>query len=190
MFLGSMASASHSNELTESCSGCHGDKGVSQWSDMPTIAGQAEFYQSEQLFAYRDKARPCAEAEYRQGDTTRPPTDMCRIAGALSDDQIEELSKAYAALPFVPAKQEFDASLAVTGKAIHEEHCDRCHTEGGTNVEDEAGMLGGQWMSYLEATFAEYAAGKREQPEKMEEKLKLLGDADVKALVHYYASQQ
>jgi hypothetical protein len=24
----------------------------------------------------------------------------------------------------------------------------------------------------------------------MEEKLKLLGDADVKALVHYYASQQ
>jgi sulfide dehydrogenase cytochrome subunit len=45
-------------------------------------------------------------------------------------------------------------------------------------------------MSYLEATFAEYAAGKREQPEKMEEKLKLAGDADVKALVHYYASQQ
>jgi sulfide dehydrogenase cytochrome subunit len=185
-----MAGASHANELIESCSGCHGDKGVSRWNDMPTIAGQAEFYQSEQLFIYREKARPCAETEYRQGDTTRPPSDMCRIAEDLSDDQIEGLAKAYAELPFVPARQEFDPALAAAGEAIHEKHCDRCHTEGGTNVEDEAGMLGGQWMGYLETTFAEYAAGEREQPEKMEEKLKLLSDADVKALVHYYASQQ
>ena len=91
--------------------------------------------------------------------------------------------------PGYPAK-EFDAALASAGEAIHNEHCDRCHSDGGTNVEDEAGMLGGQWMPYLEATFAEYAAGEREQPAKMKEKMDKLAGDDVKSLLHYYASQQ
>ena len=40
--------------------------------------------------------------------------------------------------------QEFDADLAAAGKAIHDKDCDRCHSDEGTNPEDEAGMLGGQ----------------------------------------------
>jgi sulfide dehydrogenase cytochrome subunit len=103
---------------------------------------------------------------------------------------IDELAAHYAALPFVAAKQEFDAGLAAAGKAVHEAECDRCHSEGGSNPEDEAGILAGQQMGYLTDTFAEYRAGEREQPQKMEEKLNALSDDDVKALVHYYASQQ
>ena len=45
-------------------------------------------------------------------------------------------------------------------------------------------------MGYLKDTFAEYMAGDREQPKKMEEKLSPLSEDDIKALVHYYASQQ
>ena len=82
------------------------------------------------------------------------------------------------------------AGLATAGAAVHNEHCDRCHSDAGMNVDDEAGMLGGQWMGYLETTFAEYAAGEREQPNKMKEKMDLLSDDDVTALLHYYASQQ
>jgi len=66
----------------------------------------------------------------------------------------------------------------------------QCHSEGGGNPEDEAGILAGMWMGYLETTMAQYASGDREQDKKMGEKMAELSDADVTALVHYYASQQ
>ena len=72
--------------LMQDCNGCHGDNGVSQWTDVPTIAGLAEFVHADALYIYRDEARPCAESEYRQGDTSRPATTMCAIAAELSDD--------------------------------------------------------------------------------------------------------
>lgn len=187
---GSVAGAADVGTLMKNCNGCHGDNGVSQWSDIPTIAGLSAFFHSEALFTYRDAARPCVETEYRQGDTGRPATDMCRIAEDLGDEEIEALAATYAKLPFVPAEQDFDAGLVAAGEAIHEQHCDRCHSDAGTNAEDEAGRLGGQWMGYLQSAFAEYAAGDRPQPKKMAEKMAPLSDDDVKALLHYYASRQ
>lgn len=185
-----IAGAADVEAIMQGCNDCHGDNGISQWSDVPTIAGIAEFVQSDALYIYRDRERPCATGEYRQGDTSRAPTDMCTITQDLSDDDIDAVAAAYAELPYVPAKQDFDASLAAAGESVHNEHCDRCHSDAGMNVEDEAGMLGGQWMGYLETTFAEYIAGEREQPSKMKDKMDLLGADDVKALLHYYASQQ
>ena len=190
--LGLFASASMADldAVVEDCNGCHGDDGVSQWTDVPTIAGVPEFVHADALYIFRDEARPCTETEYKQGDTSRPATTMCAVTADLSDDMIDELAAYYAEKTFVPAKQDFDAALAEAGKAVHEAECDRCHSEGGSNPEDEAGILAGQWMGYLNDTFAEYRAGEREQPKKMEEKLNALSDDDVKALVHYYASQQ
>ncbi len=186
----SAASASDIDAIMKGCNDCHGDNGVSQWGDMPTIAGIDAFGIADGLFIYRDGDRPCAESEYRQGDTSRAPTTMCAVAADLTDDEIEALGDAYAELPFVPAPQEFDAALAATGAAIHEEQCDKCHSEGGSNIDDEASILAGQWMGYLENTFASYASGERDQPKKMKEKLDALSADDTKALVDYYASQQ
>jgi len=73
---------------------------------------------------------------------------------------------------------------------LHDEHCDRCHSEAGTNAEDEAGMLGGQQMGYLRDAFAQYADESREQPGKMQEKMEPLSGDDVDALVNYYGSIQ
>jgi cytochrome subunit of sulfide dehydrogenase len=191
--LGLFASAAMAADLdavVEGCNGCHGDNGVSQWTDVPTIAGISEFVHSDALYIFRDEARPCTESEYRQGDTSKPATTMCAVTAELSDDMIDEIAAHYAGLPFVAAKQDFDADLAAAGKAIHDAECDRCHSEGGANPEDDASILAGQQMGYLEDTLAEYRAGEREQPKKMEEKLNALSDDDVKALVHYYASQQ
>ena len=176
--------------MTPSPGGCHGDDGVSQWNDMPTIAGIDAFVHSDALYAYRDEARPCAMAEFKQGARASESDNMCEIAKTLSDEDIEALAEHYAALPFVPAAQEFDAALAAAGKAVHDSECSRCHTEGGSNPEDEASILAGQWMGYLENAFKEYAAGERDQPDKMKEKMDALSDDQVKALVHYYASQQ
>jgi len=83
-----------------------------------------------------------------------------------------------------------DASLAEAGKAIHQRECDRCHSDGGSNPEDEAGILAGQWMDYLQLSFAEYKSGEREQPKKMKEKMDTLSADDEKALLHFYGSQQ
>lgn len=176
--------------LMENCNGCHGDNGVSQSSDVPTIAGIAEFVHVDALFIYQDEARPCAESKYRQGDTSRPAATMCAIAADLSEDDIETLAAAYSALPYVKAKQDFDAAKAAAGKALHDEHCDRCHSEAGTNPDDEASMLGGQQMGYLRDTFAAYADETREQPGKMKEKLDAMSADEIEALVHYYGSVQ
>jgi sulfide dehydrogenase cytochrome subunit len=176
--------------IMQDCNGCHGDNGVSQWTDVPTIAGLAEFVHVDALYIYQEEARPCAESEYRQGDTSRAATTMCAVAAELSEDDIDAIAAAYAALPYVKATQDFDAALAAAGQALHEEHCDRCHSEAGTNPDDEAGMLGGQQMGFLRTTFAQYADGSREQPGKMKQKMDLLSAEDTEALINYYGSIQ
>ncbi len=176
--------------LMQGCNDCHGNNGVSQWSDVPTIAGLAEFVHVDALYIYQDEARPCAESKYRQGDTSRAATTMCAIAAELSEDDIDALAAAYAELPYVKATQDFDAALAATGKALHDQKCDKCHSEEGTNPDDEAGMLGGQQMGYLRDTFAAYADGSREQPGKMKEALDAMSADEIEALVHYYGSVQ
>ena len=160
--------------LMQDCNGCHGDNGVSQWSDMPTIAGIGEFVIIDALYIYQDEARPCADSEYRAGDTSRAASNMCAAVADLSEDDIDELGAEYGNMDWVKATQEFDADLA----------------DAGTNPDDEASMLGGQQMDYLRSTFAEYAAETREQPKKMKEALDALSADDIEALVHYYGSIQ
>ncbi len=190
MLFAANAFAGDIDAIIEDCNGCHGDDGVSQWTDVPTIAGIDAFVHSDALYIYRDNERPCAESEYRQGDTSRAATTMCAATAELDDDTIEAVAEHYAALPFVAAKQDFDADKATAGEAIHAEQCDKCHSDGGSNADDEASILAGQWMGYLESTFAEYAADERDQPSKMRDKMAALSDADAAALIHYYASQQ
>lgn len=174
----------------QGCNDCHGENGVSQWDDMPTIAGMDAFTHADALYVYRDQERTCAESAYRLGDTERAPTTMCETTADLSDDDIEAIAEYYAGLAFTPAVQEFDATLAEAGAAIHKQECDRCHSDGGSNADDEAGILAGQWMGYLRTSFAQYAADERPQDKKMREKMEGLSADDVEALVHYYASQQ
>lgn len=183
-------SAAAVEAIVTNCNDCHGESGVSQWQDMPTIAGLDAFTSSEALYAYQEKARPCGKSDYRQGDTSRPATDMCAVAGDLSDDDIEATAAHYAAFPFVAADQEFDPVLAEKGKTIHMAGCERCHSGGGSDPEDEASILAGQWTGYLKQAFSQYASGEREQLDKMKQAMDKLSADDVIALLHYYASQR
>ena len=63
--------------IAENCDGCHGANGVSQWDDMPTIAGIDAFSHSEALFIYKDGDRACNDSDYRTGDTSRAATNSC-----------------------------------------------------------------------------------------------------------------
>lgn len=184
------AGAAGLDDTITSCNSCHGDDGVSQWNGMPTIAGIDAFVHSDALYAYRDEERPCAMSEIRQGPQQGNSMTMCQVASGMSDDDIDAIAEHYAALPFVPAEQPYDSELAARGKAIHDRECSRCHTDGGSNPADEASILAGQWMGYLENAFAEFASGDRYQPDKMKETMDPLSEDEVTALLHYYASQQ
>lgn len=175
----------------EQCADCHGADGVSVESDIPTIAGASSYVLEEYMFQYREDGRPCRESKFRSGDTDRAATDMCTIAKELGEDKISELAEHFSSLAFVAAAQEFDAAKAAVGTKVHKRNCEKCHTDGGSYADDDAGLLAGQWMPYLEEVFADYASGERGMiEEKMQEKVEALDAESITALLHYYASLQ
>jgi cytochrome subunit of sulfide dehydrogenase len=175
----------------EQCNSCHGEDGVSTERDVPTIAGASAFVIEEYMFQYLEDARPCRESKYRSGDTDRPATDMCKIAKDLGEDEFPEIAEYYAGKDFVAAKQDFDAAKAEAGRRIHRKDCEKCHSDGGSYADDDAGLLAGQWIPFLEEAFADFAAGDREMMEdKMKQKMDALDAESVEALIHYYASLQ
>jgi sulfide dehydrogenase cytochrome subunit len=176
--------------IVKDCEGCHGSKGVSAWSDVPTIAGISSGVHTDYLLSYKKKGRPCPKSEYRQGDTKRAATDMCAVAEKLSEADTEGVAKHFAGQTFVPAKQGIDAVKATAGGKIHARDCEKCHTGKGKDADADASILAGQWMPYLQGTFTQFASGERPQPKKMKEKLSKLSAADFEALVQFYGSQQ
>jgi len=166
----------------EGCEGCHGANGVSQMPTVPTIGGISAGVHADTLIMYRDGVLPCTGAPLR--------TAMCGSVAALGDEAIEEVANHFAALPFVPAKQKFDADKAASGEAVHKQSCEICHTNGGSDPAADASILAGQWMEYLRIVIGEYAAGEREQSPVMEGMIKQLTADQIEALLHFYASQQ
>ncbi len=164
------------SELVQQCAACHGKDGMSIIPNMPVIAGYSKQYTINTM------------TDYKLGE--RPSASMGLFAKNLKDDEIAMIAEFFAEKTFVPRKQEFDAEKAKLGEKIHARHCYKCHEDGGSSPDDDAGILAGQWMPYLRQTFEEYRSGKRPQPENMKPKIEKLGPADIDALIHYYASLQ
>ena len=177
--------------ISDECDRCHGAGGVSTESDVPSIAGISPFILEEYMFEYRDSARTCRESKYRTGDLEQPATDMCAVADGLSESDVTAIAEFYGGEEFVAAKQSFDADKAAAGASLHKKHCRKCHADGGSYADDDASILAGQWMPYLEQVFADYGAGDRNMlDDKMKEKVGALSDEESEALIHFYGSQQ
>ena len=187
--LASGVRAAEVSKLVETCANCHGKDGASTESDTPTIGGYSAPYLTDALKAYKQKDRPCPETKIRAGEKKGTVTDMCKVAKDLSDGEAKEVAKYYAGKKFVRATQKFNPALAMKGKKIHEDFCEKCHSEGGSAAgDDDAGILAGQWVPYLNDQFKDYASGNRTAPKKMQSMLKKLDKADIEALINYYAS--
>jgi sulfide dehydrogenase cytochrome subunit len=187
----SLSASADVADIARECDQCHGENGISTESDVPIIAGMSAFVLEDYLLTYQDQGRPCHETEYRSGDVERPATSMCEIAAELSEDDVAAIAEHYAARPFVPAQQSFDADKATAGAGIHKRDCEKCHTDNASNPEDDAGIMAGQWMPYLQQVFEDYSSGEREMIEKkMREKFDSLSDEDKQALIHFYGSLQ
>ena len=175
--------------LVPLCEGCHGMAGASGHADVPIIGGQSKDYMVANLHSFQVWGRPCVKSEFRYGDTTRPRTDMCKIAEGLSSQDIESITSHFADLPFVAAQQEFDAEKAERGAAIHAEKCENCHSNGGKGP-GVGPRLAGQWVPYLRAALKFVPTGEHLVPPRMEHTVSELGPIAIDELMHYYASQQ
>ena len=169
-----------SSMLANTCAGCHGTNGVSSGPATPTISGLSKDYFKEMMEEY-------ASGEY-------PSTIMGRIAKGYSEEEIAQMADHFAGLPFVAAKQDFDKAVVDKGAKLHDKYCEKCHAEGGTSAEDDAGVLAGQWLLYTKWSLSDFVAGHRTAPKKMEKKLSAMMEKEGKdglhALISYYASQQ
>lgn len=186
----SFCQASTIDETITMCNDCHGEKGISNDSDIPSIAGFSETTIVDMLVAYTDETRIARSTKFRHGDTQRPETDMVTITKALSEEYMEAIATYYSEQMSVPVKQTFDADLAKIGKQLHESRCTKCHEDGGSSADDDTGILAGQWIPYLEQTIKDYRSGERETESGMKKKLDKLSEKQVEELIHFYASQQ
>jgi len=166
--------------LARNCDGCHGTDGNSFGPAIPTIAGMSVDYLTETMEAYRD------------GDAQS--TIMGRIIKGYTEEEVEQMAEYFAAKKFQRAAQSHNAGLVKRGKMLHDKYCEKCHADGGSDVEDDSGLLAGQWIPYLEYTMQDYTEGDRDMFKKMQKKLDALlakeGNGGVDALIQYYGSQK
>ena len=177
-------------DFIRECMDCHGEKGVSKHSDVPTIAGNSATFIEEIFAAYRYDMRNVVKSKYRYGDTSRAPTSMKAIAKRLSNEQISKAAKYFSELPFVAAKQKFDPTLAVVGEKIHLKQCEKCHQNGGKSPEKDAAILSGQWIPYLRNAIKHILDESRDVDLKMIKKVNKLTDDEWEALLNFYGSRQ
>jgi sulfide dehydrogenase cytochrome subunit len=164
--------------LGNTCAGCHGTKGNTNGPATPGLAGINKEYFVDAMKGYQAG--------------TRPATVMGRIAKGYTEEEIKAMADYFAGQKYRPLPQQADKSLAASGKKLHSNSCEKCHEKGG-RVTDDAAILAGQPMPYLQWTMDDFTSGKREMPKKMKAKMeevhKAKGDEAYKALVHFYGSQ-
>jgi sulfide dehydrogenase cytochrome subunit len=165
--------------IADTCAGCHGTDGSSKGPATPTIAGLSPDYIVEVMEGFKS------------GEI--PSTIMGRIAKGYSTDEFKQMAEFFSKKTFTAASgQESDEAMAKKGAKLHDKYCEKCHAEGGTSAEDDAGILAGQWKPYLTWALADFHSGAREMPKKMKKKMKKLmkkeGDDGIKALIEFYSS--
>jgi len=168
------------------CAGCHGTQGEGNATNgTPRIAGQPQAYLERQLAAYADGRR---ENEV-----------MTPIARQLAPEQRAAFAAYYSGLRAPTGKPARAAAgnargrtLATRGdQALNVQTCQNCHGPGGTGFGNVNPYLAGLDRRYLETALGEWRSGSRktDPSQQMNQIAGNLGDADIKALAAYFASQ-
>ncbi|OOY48812.1 fibronectin type III domain-containing protein [Solemya velum gill symbiont] len=159
--------------LAETCSGCHGNDGLSKGPVIPTLAGMDKDYFVSVM------------QDFRNG--VRHSTMMGRISKAYTDDELIRMGEYYSLLPFQPAPQTVNLERVLVGQALHVSECGSCHGDEGRDRGN--GILAGQWLDYLNHTLDDFAEERSAGvPSAMLDRLMLLSADDRLSLAHFYAS--
>lgn len=177
LLLSAAALADPDPKLIATCNACHGDKGISTAPTTPSVAGISATTLTTALKSYKARTRPCGSP------------DMCGPSAGLSDADIAALADYYSKLGYVKTRQAADAAKVAAGKAIAARNCEGCHSKGGSDPADDAGLLAGQPVGWLKSTLQAHKAGQVAGQDKlMKQKLSGLSEADLDALAQYYGS--
>ena len=174
--VGQLSAAPTASMLADTCAGCHGPDGSSVGPAIPSIAGMSAEYFNTTM------------AEYKTGE--RYSTIMTRIAKGYTDEEIALMADFFAGKEFVRFAQDVDATKVKAGEKLYGKSCEKCHEDNGASPGDDAGILAGQWLPYLNYTMADFTSDRREMPKKMKKAVEKLSDEQLDAVNQFFASQK
>src|SRR5215470_10388580 len=163
-------------DRAKQCAVCHGEDGNSRMPNIPSLAGQPEFFIINQLFLMREGVRK-VEA-------------MTALVKDLKDDDLQALAKHYAAQPPKASGEPIDPALVQRGSALAAtRRCGSCH-QPALNGADQIPRIAKQRIDYLINALKELRDGRRPGADTlMSQAVAGLGDADLTALAHFAASR-
>ncbi|WP_316163053.1 c-type cytochrome [Bradyrhizobium sp. SZCCHNRI20481] len=159
----------------ELCAGCHGENGISQTENIPSLAGQQDQFIQWQLVFFR--------AGTRKNEAMKPIVDQ------LTNEDIRNLGAYFASLQPAKAPPDNDPDLSAKGaQAAAGRRCASCHLDSYAGTKGVA-RLAGQREEYLVKALHDYKSGQRVGGSQaaMTDVAYPLSDEEITALAHYLA---
>jgi cytochrome c553 len=166
-------------EKAELCVGCHGENGISQMENIPSLAGQPDQFIQWQLVYFRAGAR--------KNEQMQPVIEQ------ITNEDIRNLGAYFASLaPPKNPKPDDDPDLSKKGaQAAAGRRCASCHTDTYAGTKAVA-RVAGQREDYLLKALRDYKAGVRSGGGQaaMADVAFPLNEEEIVALAHYLAHLQ
>jgi cytochrome c553 len=169
------ADAAAAKEKAEMCTACHGEGGISQTENIPSLAGQPDQFIQWQMVFFRGGARKSEQ--------------MQPIAEQVSNEDIRALGAYFASLTPPKPTPDDDPDLSKKGEqAAAGRRCASCHTDTYAGTKAVA-RLAGQREEYLVKALHEYKSGLRSggAGSAMTDVAYPLSEEEITALAHYLA---
>jgi cytochrome c553 len=177
--LGSPARAADTAAIQEKagmCAGCHGENGISQTENIPSLAGQQDQFIQWQLVFFRSGAR--------KNEQMQP------IVEQITNEDIRSLGAYFASLtpPKAPATDDNPDLSKKGAQAAAGRRCASCHTDTYAGTKAVA-RLADQREEYLVKALHDYKSGVRSggAGAAMADVAYPLSDEEIEALSHYLA---
>jgi cytochrome c553 len=176
---GSLAHAADTaagKQKAELCAACHGEGGISQTENIPSLAGQPDQFLQWQLVYFRAGAR--------KNEQMQP------IVEQINNEDIRNLGAYFASLAPPKASQvDDDPDLSKKGaQAASGRRCASCHADNFAGTKAVA-RIAGQREDYLLKALHDYKSGARSGGGQaaMAEVAYPLSEEEITALAHYLA---
>jgi cytochrome c553 len=162
-------------KATEVCGACHGENGISQTENIPSLAGQLDQYIQWQLVYFR--------AGSRKNEQMQP------VVEPLNNEDIRNLGAYFASLTPPKPTPDDNPDLSEKGKqAAVGRRCASCHTDSFAGTKAVA-RIAGQREEYLVKALHDYKSGVRSGGGQaaMADVAYPLSEEEITALAHYLA---
>ena len=160
------------------CSGCHGENGISQTENIPSLAGQPDQFIQWQLVFFR--------AGSRKNDQMQP------IVEEITNEDIRSFGAYFASLTPPKGSEDDDPDLSKKGAQVAAgRRCASCHTDSYAGTKAVA-RLAGQREEYLVKSLRDYKAGQRVGGgvAAMADVAYAMSEEEITAVAHYLAHLQ